>query len=254
MRLNIDVALDYTIEAGDPVLLMVEARSDAYQKVLHSSLNVRDAILQRPKSGVVWAMTGGTALSLRYTAQVEITRPASNDLTALHASPLPDLPGDILPYLQPSRYCQSDLFTDFVQETFGALDGGAKVAAICDWVTSNVAYVPCSSDGATTAYDTFESRQGVCRDYAHLLCTLLRAALIPARYASVYGADVQPPDFHAIVQVWLNGGWHPVDAADMGAARDMAVIAVGRDAADVAFMETALWAEFTHQSVRVTRA
>lgn len=254
MRLTIDVALAYTVSAADPALLMIEAASCPGQRVLHTRLAAEGATLRRSEgAGKVWAHPVGTALAVSYIAMVEVTR-AAPTLATLNATPPADLPLDVLPFLRPSRFCQSDLFTDFALQQFGALEGGAKAAAIRDWVAAEVSYVPGSSHGATTATDTFSARAGVCRDFTHLLCALVRAAHIPARYASVYGAEVSPDDFHAIAQVWLDGGWVPVDATQMGPPHEMAVIATGRDAADVAFMETALWADVVAQSVRVTKA
>ena len=126
----------------------------------------------------------------------------------------------------------------FADERFGHLEGGAKIAAILDWTSSSLAYVPGSSCGTTTAYDTFVMREGVCRDYAQLVCGLARAANIPARYVTGYGANVDPADFHAVAEVWLDGAWHLVDATGMCSASGLAIIGTGRDATDVSFMET----------------
>ena len=67
---------------------------------------------------------------------------------------------------------------------------------------------PGSSDATTTAVDAFVSRHGVCRDFAHLMASFARAAGIPARLVSAYAWRLEPPDFHAVVEVWLDGGWH----------------------------------------------
>jgi transglutaminase-like putative cysteine protease len=85
-----------------------------------------------------------------------------------------------------------------------------------------------------------------------MVCALCRAAGIPARYVSVYGPGVQPPDFHAVAQVWLDGAWRIVDATGMCSADAVVVVAVGRDACDVAFMETETPAYLVTQSVLVT--
>jgi transglutaminase-like putative cysteine protease len=84
-----------------------------------------------------------------------------------------------------------------------------------------------------------------------MVCALARASNIPARCVSVYGAGVNPPDFHAVAQVWLEGGWHMVDATGMSSGADLVVIAAGRDASDIAFMETQSMAEMISQSVSV---
>jgi len=257
MRLAIDVTMHYQIAAGDAVLLALEVAEDAGQTVLNSALEIEDATLSRiggegQLGKRVWARIAGRRMSLRYTATVDVTRPAVA-LDKLTATPLHELPGGVLTYLRPSRYCQSDLFTTVAEKHFGHLDGGAKVAAILDWVGREIDYVPGSSNPGTTAVETYVSRQGVCRDYTHLVCTLARASGIPARYASVYGADVFPQDFHAVAQVWLQDEWHLVDATGMSVADGVALVACGRDAGDVAFMETENWADFVHQNVTVSR-
>lgn len=103
----------------------------------------------------------------------------------------------------------------------------------------------------TTAADTFISRRGICRDYAHLLITLARAAGIPARIASVYALGVDPPDFHAVAEIFLGGEWHLVDATGMAREAGMAKIGVGRDAADIAFLTAFGQAQLIDQYVSV---
>lgn len=253
MRLNIDVEIKCQLSHGDAALLMIEAASVPGQRVITASLDIEGARLHRPYAAgpAVWAIVAHDTLNLRYLAEVEITR-TRVPVGRLSTNPPEALPADVLPYLRPSRYCQSDLFTDFARQQFGAMEGGAKIAAISDWVATTLTYTPGSSHAGTTAVETFADGKGVCRDFAHLVCALTRAAQIPARYVSVYGADVCPQDFHAAAQVWLAGAWHLVDATGMGAADTMAVIATGRDAGDVAFMETAHWAQSIRQIVCVT--
>jgi len=257
MRVEIDVLMDYRLSCDDSVLLAIEAADTDGQTVLGSTLEIENAQLRRiGDDGTVGqklcALNAGERLNLRYKARAQITR-SFVALETLDASPLCDLPGDAVPALRPSRYCQSDLFTTFAAQQFGHLTGGALVQAIVNWVGAEISYVPGSSDVTTTAVETFDTRKGVCRDFAHLVCSLARAAHIPARYVSAYGARVDPQDFHAVAQVWLSGAWHLVDATRMSSAADLVVVACGRDAGDVAFMETENWADLIGQSVRVTQ-
>jgi transglutaminase-like putative cysteine protease len=175
------------------------------------------------------------------------------DLAALPKSPLHLLPGEAVPYLMPSRYCPSNRFEPFIGEEFGALEGGAKIAAMRDWIGAHLSYVPGASHGETTALDTFHDRAGICRDYAHLMITLARAAEIPARVASVYAPGVTPPDFHAVAEVYLGGAWHLVDATGMAQANEIAVVGVGRDIGDVAFLTAFGALEMNGQNVAVER-
>lgn len=257
MRLQIDVTMDYQLTGHDSVLLTLEAAHTEGQSVLESALDVEGAVLHGIDcDGMlgrrIWAHVTSDRMKLRYRALVDVTR-AGVALEGLAATPMPDLPGDVVSYLRPSRFCQSDLLTEFAAQQFGDLDGGARIAAIADWAKSEISYVPGSSTATTTAVDSFVARQGVCRDFAHLVCSLARASNIPARYTSVYGVDVNPPDFHAVAEVWLNGAWHLVDATGMSSAGGLVVIGSGRDASDVAFMETENWAHPIWQTVAVTR-
>ncbi len=258
MYVEISVAMTYHTAKGDPALLAIEVAETQGQTVVRSALDVPKAKLKRVDSafGVgqrIWAMGTGSLLTVTYSATVDVVR-EDVALETLGATPLHLLRAEALEYLRPSRFCQSDLFVDFVEQQFGGLRGGAKAAAILAWVHTQTSYVSGSSTSTTTATDTFFSRQGVCRDFAHLACSLLRAAHIPTRYVSGYGLHVQPPDFHAVVQVWLDGAWRIADATGMCLPSEFVVIATGRDAADVAFMETSLGAQCVAQEVAVAKS
>ena len=175
------------------------------------------------------------------------------DLATLPATPPHQVAADAVPYLLPSRYCESDRFEGFIQHDFAGLSGGALAAALCAWVRDNLDYASNSSTGETTALATFASCSGVCRDFAHLLVALARAGGIPARCVSAYAPGVDPPDFHAVAELWLDGGWHLVDATGMAHANEIARVAVGRDATDIAFMTVFGTAQLVEQSVTVVR-
>ncbi len=240
MNLQIDVQLDYWFEQSCDVLLQIEAAALPGQLIEHAQITItpcehfarvpaQDAIGER-----IWLRIAGK-MHVDYQATVTIDR-VLTDCAALPAVPLHMLPGEAVPYLLPSLYCPSNQFVDFTETRFGALAGGAKIMAIRDWIAGHLSYVPGSSHAGTTAIDTFHGGEGICRDYAHLMITLARAADIPARIASVYAPGVTPPDFHAVAEVYLGGAWHLVDATGMATAGDMAIIGVGRDIGDVAFL------------------
>jgi transglutaminase-like putative cysteine protease len=151
-----------------------------------------------------------------------------------------DLPLEYLEYLAPSRYCPSDTFSDFAHQTFGhKARGHRRVTEICDWIFNNVRYQAGSTGPNTTSAEVFHAQAGVCRDFAHLGISLCRASGIPARYASVYADRLNPQDFHAVFQAYLNGPkggeWFSFDASRMSSVDSIVRIAAGRDAADVAF-------------------
>ena len=109
------------------------------------------------------------------------------------------------------------------------------MTAICNWIFENVDYLAGSSDGSTSAYDTFTLRAGVCRDFAHLGITFCRALGIPARFVSAYGFKLYPQDFHAVFEAYLGGRWYLFDPTRLSPPDGLIRIGVGRDAADTAF-------------------
>ena len=258
MRVAIEAILDYDFAEPTDVLLAVEAAALPDQRIVSQShiINTAGPLTNKVGgSGVgrrTWTRTGTGRMLSTYRATVDVDRPAI-DLASLAKSPLASLPEDVLPFIWPSRYCEADRFVSFVCGHFPDLEGGALVAALRDWVRDNLIYVPGSSDGTTTAADTFVAQQGVCRDYAHLTAALIRSRDIPARLVSVYALDLDPPDFHAVVEVWLDGAWHIVDSTGLAPVETMVRIAVGRDATDIAFMTAFGNAMMNAQSILVSR-
>ena len=259
MKLDIHARLDYRFDAPSDVLLQLEAAANIpEQSVAESRIDLsphshfarvaaQDAIGER-----IWLRVEDR-LTVDYRALVTIAR-IVGDLPALAKVPPHQLPGETVQYLMGSRYCPADEFQSFVAATFTGVEGGAMVAAIRDWVKANLRYVPGASTATTTAADTFIRREGVCRDYAHLVITLARAATIPARIASVYALGVEPQDFHAVAEVFVGGEWHLVDATGMADEAAMAKIGIGRDAADVSFLTAYGNARLIEQTVDVRRA
>ena len=258
MRVAIEAILDYDFSEPTDVLLAVEAAALPDQRVVDQSHIINNAGPLTNKvggSGVgrrTWTRTGTGRMLSTYRATVDVDRPTVT-IASLPKSSLPSLPEDVLPFIWPSRYCEADRFGSFVGGHFPDLEGGALVQALVDWVRDNLVYVPGSSDITTTAADTFVAQQGVCRDFAHLTAALIRSRDIPARLVSVYALGLDPPDFHAVVEVWLDGAWHLVDATGLAPVETMVRIAVGRDATDIAFMTVFGGAMMNAQSITVTR-
>lgn len=161
--------------------------------------------------------------------------------SAEHA-PLHDL--DLITYLRPSRYCESDSLTPTARSEFAGLTGHDLLSAVTGWVGARLRYVPGSSLPTDGAEQTLLARRGVCRDYAHLVIALLRALDVPARMVAVYAPGLAPMDFHAVAEAWVDGAWWVVDATRLAPRRSMVRISTGRDAADIAFL-TNHWADLT---------
>ncbi|MEY2883673.1 MAG: hypothetical protein RL490_1397 [Pseudomonadota bacterium] len=217
------------------------------------STGVRLAESQDPVSGarLLRGCLSGP-VTLDYQAVVRIA-PRLDLPATLQVAPWSQLPVAVLPYLLPSRYCPVDQFLRFAAREFGHIaPGGARALAILDWLAVHVDYVHGVSNGNTDAAATFIDRAGVCRDFTHLGMTLCRAAGIPARAVAAYALALDPPDFHAVFEVFLDGGWWLVDPTRLAPVAGMVRIAHGRDAADIAFLTTAGLVEQTELRVSVT--
>jgi transglutaminase-like putative cysteine protease len=261
MSLSIATRLSWQCPEPTDILLQIEVAAQADQRLVQSGLEhtpcagfnrvpAQDGIGTR-----IWLHQHGL-FEVTYQAVVEVSR-AAVDLAALIALPPHQLPGEAVPYLTDSRYCAASRFVPFVEEEFGRFEGGEKIAALSDWIAAHYRYVSGSSNAQTTAVDSFIERRGVCRDYAHTLICMARAAAIPARFASGYGPKVKPQDFHAVAEVYLadaagNGGWHLVDATGMVDAASFARIGVGRDAGDTSFLTSFGNAELRNMEILVS--
>ncbi|HEY1479360.1 MAG TPA: transglutaminase family protein, partial [Gaiellales bacterium] len=155
-----------------------------------------------------------------------------------------DLPAELLHWLLPSRYSESDVLSPDAWEYFGHTNPGVeRVQAVCDWIHGNIAY-GVKSVPSTSTIEIYARRGGMCRDFAHLGVTFCRALGIPARYVFGYMPDIgipgpfPPMDFHAWFEVYLGDRWWTFDARFNTPRIGRVAIGHGRDAADVAMITT----------------
>jgi transglutaminase-like putative cysteine protease len=258
MKLAIKAELVYVFAEATQIIANLEASQTEDQMILSESLDIQPPARllsdQTPYGDrrIRASLTG--EVTIRYLATVE------NNLRQL----LPvagrqhlwsDLPGDVLPFLLPSRFCPSDKFMRFAQRQFGgAGDGVARVMAILEWIHRNVDYVSGVSTAETTAERTFVDRAGVCRDFTHLGITLARALGIPARAVSAYALELNPPDFHAIFEVYLENGWWLIDPTRLAPIEGIVRIGNGRDASDIAFLTSDKQCQVLRQTIEVSKA
>ena len=154
-------------------------------------------------------------------------------------TPRPVTPAERAVALRPSRYCPSDQLAGFAAGEFDAsLPRAELVRTVAGWVHRRLVYSAGASRPVDTAVDTLLAGQGVCRDYAHLTVTLLRALEVPARLMAVYAPGLDPMDFHAVVEADVDGSWCVVDATRLAPTGALVRICSGRDAADTAFLTT----------------
>ncbi len=160
--------------------------------------------------------------------------------TEARQHPVDELPADVLQFLLSSRYCQVDSLSLVAGDLFGhTTPGWARAIFIRDWVHTHVRFNYATARPTKTALDVFTERVGVCRDFQHLAITLCRAMNIPARYVTGYLGDIRRPfsgagDFSAWYEVFLDGRWWTMDARHNDGRSGRILMAVGRDATDVA--------------------
>jgi len=259
LRLKVRSELVFDFQPDTETIVSIQAASSSDQAIVSEALDVtppvnilQDEADERGERRFRAVLSGRT--TLLYEAVVDNGRRLSLP-AGLRQHPWRELPRQALQYLTPSRYCPSDKFYRFAFREFGAQpDGGARVLAVLDWIYSHVDYISGVSNAETTAERTFVDRAGVCRDFSHLGITLCRALNIPARAVSAYAWRLDPPDFHAVFEVFLNGGWWLVDPTRLAPVDGLVRIGVGRDAADIAFLTTSVYCNSLSQSVTVEEA
>ncbi len=185
------------------------------------------------------APAGRLAISTRFTIHDSGALDPVVPLATEH--PVQDLPENLLVYLLGSRYCDTDRLTEAAWSLFGTTrPGWSRVQAICDFVHDRIKFNYMDARVTRTAWEGYEERIGVCRDYAHLAVALCRCMNIPARYCTGYLGDMgMPPpysegDFSAWFEAYLGGAWHTFDARHNIPRIGRVLVARGRDATDCA--------------------
>lgn len=247
IRLNLSILLRYEItnQASD-FIFNIHAAQTPQQTVVTESLEVSTPALvpivqTDTVSGtrIMRISANPGRLAIRYVATVDIDHHFEL-VNGIDEVPVSQLPTSVLPYLYPSRYCQSDQLGRLARREFGGLRRGySRVQAIQDWVRLRTSFLSGSSNASTSAVDTLIQQVGVCRDFSHLMIALCRAVNIPARFVTGidYGSDpaMGPTDFHAYVEVFLGNRWYMFDPTGVLPPMGLIRIGTGRDAADVSF-------------------
>ncbi len=239
---DIDCTLTYEVGGPAEFFFQIEAARIPEHTILSESFEVTPAITvpreylapnSHNRSLRVHAEAGIT--SIVYKARV-VRRFEAFDHSAPELT-IAELPDEVMQYLLPSRYAESDILSGMAQRTFGHLPRGySRVEAIVQWIRDNIHYQIGQSDVTTTARDVLANRVGVCRDFAHVGITMCRALNIPARFVVGYVEFKEPPpDFHAIFEAFLGGKWILFDPTGLAPVENVVRIASGPDAMDVAF-------------------
>jgi transglutaminase-like putative cysteine protease len=248
MRVHVGCEFVYEAPAPTPTIWQVRPRADPGQRLTEEHWTAEPALPRTSYhddfGNVCDRLTLPSGRSLvRYDAEVEVSGLADDVDVGARQIPVESLPDDAMVFLLPSRFCLSDLLHDRAWELFGATEPGwSRVVAVCNWVHENVMFTAGSSNPFTSALDVWNSRTGVCRDFAHLGLTLCRSLNIPARYVFGYLPDIgidppyEPQDFCAWIEVYLEHRWWTFDPRNNMPRVGRVVIGRGRDALDVAMV------------------
>jgi transglutaminase-like putative cysteine protease len=251
MKIRIGYELIYNFPQVTPVVLMVNVH---YSRA--SDIVIPDHLTTEPSVPITAYRDGFGNWCNRIVAPPGRIRLAASGVVRDTAAPdvvvrsamqdaVQDLPEETLVFLRGSRYCETDLLSETAWQLFeNFTPGWARVQAICDFVHNHIAFNYQNARATKTAWDTFNERTGVCRDYAHLAVAFCRCMNIPARYCTGYLGDMGTPppygvmDFAAWFEAYSGGTWYTFDARSNVPRIGRVLIARGRDAADVAITTT----------------
>ncbi|MFT4099984.1 MAG: transglutaminase family protein [Burkholderiaceae bacterium] len=244
VRLECLIQLQYDALSPSTFILNVEPAASPQQRIVAEDLQLDGDVgpVERHVTAegtrlLRFAATGPVVIRSRFTVDIRHHRQPAHDL---HEVPPQELPLEVLPYLLPSRYAESDKLMDDAKRLFGVMAPGyGRIRAIAEWVRETVAFRVGTTRWDTSAADILEQRQGVCRDFAHLMIAVCRSLNVPARFVTGvdYGADpaLGPVDFHAYVEVFLGDRWYLFDPTGISPTTGLLRLGTGRDASDVAF-------------------
>lgn len=241
MRFKIGCVLSYEVYVSSTFIFNISAEKNESQKILKEKLTIEpkhpikefNAKNNLTRSHMLFVEQGN--FDITYEAEVEI----GNVIHTVEEAPeihTTKLPFDVIKYLYPSRYCESDKLIRITQKEFAKIPSGfSRVTAICNWIYENIEYLFGTTGNMTSAYDTVAERAGVCRDFAHLGIAFCRAIGIPARFCSSYAYGLNPPDFHAYFEAYLGNNWYIFDPTRLAPQTSFVKIGTGHDAADLSF-------------------
>ncbi|WP_183558049.1 transglutaminase-like domain-containing protein [Mucilaginibacter sp. SP1R1] len=241
MKFDVFTQMEYVVRSPGTLILNIHALRTPHQTVLNEEftvepyLKVEELISAQGENRLMrFEVADPCTIKVTYKALVDNNYQVT-DYTQQQETLVAQLDVTVLPYLNPSRYCQSDKLYRLAHNLFGHINNPfEQVVTLTDWIHNNVQYLSGYSNAQTSAFDTVTEQIGVCRDFAHLGIALCRALTIPARYFTGYAYHLKPADFHACFEAYLGGNWVLFDATKLVPLNGLVKIATGRDAADTA--------------------
>jgi transglutaminase-like putative cysteine protease len=251
MQIRVGYELVYDCPQPTPMILTLHVHSTRVSDIV-----VPDHLITRPSIPITAYRDGFGNWCSRIVAPAGETRLSADALlndagapdgvgTWAHQHAVQVLPEETVAFLLGSRYCETDLLSEVAWSLFDTTPlGWGRVQAICDFVHQHISFGYEHARVTKTAWEAFNERTGVCRDFTPLAGALCRSMNIPARYCTGYRSDIgvppphAPRDLAAWFEAYLGGQWHSFDPRNNEPRIGRVLIARGRDAADVAITST----------------
>ena len=245
LTVRVGCHIAYETSVPTPVLFMLRPRLDENHLVCAEQLSYGTSFpsyeFQDTYGNIACrSMLNPGRNDIRHDALVCVASSGDHQPAGEASAPVHQVPTELLRYILPSRYCDSDKLLDFAWKHFGQISNGhERVQAICNWIHHNIEYRTCSGRADISASEIIERRYGVCRDFAHCVVALCRTFNMPARYVTGHLPDIgvvaTEGDFHAYCEVYLGQKWHTFDARFNVPRVGRIKLAHGLDAVDGAF-------------------
>lgn len=258
MKFRIKADLFYDVYTSSTCIFNIQALDNSdNQKIISESLEIVPHLpfkqFSLPESKIRFVTVQANEFvpfKISYQGEIEVKFKIINTEMLIKNTSIFELDNKIVPYLSPSRLCPSDKLMKLAFKLFGGLKSDIeKAVAVNDWIFNNVDYILGTTDASTSAYDTMNQREGVCKDFAHLGIALCRALNIPARYFTCYATNINPPDIHACFEVHIGGQWILFDPTRLSDLSSLVKIAHGKDGSDVAVANLFGNASCTHMNI-----
>jgi len=239
MKLKVSCNLCFQIDDAAALILMLRPFRGTQQWIMRETYTIKPnvAVIESTDSygnSCQRLVAPQGEFIIHTSAEVIVEGGQDNTAPGAYFVEIQNLPKDVLPFLLPSRYCESDRFGELARDiSSDAMPGYDQVERIADWIRQTIHYIPGSSDFPLSATEIHHRGYGVCRDLAHLGIALCRSISIPARIVVGYLYNLEPMDMHAWFEAYIGGRWYTFDPTQNNPAGGRVIVAFGRDAADV---------------------
>ncbi|MGZ8136697.1 MAG: transglutaminase-like domain-containing protein [Methylococcaceae bacterium] len=238
MKLRVSCSLRFQIDDASALILMLRPFRGIQQWIMRETYTIKPAtpVIESTDSygNSCQRLVAPKGNFLIHSSAEVITDEHSDVAPGAYFVEIQRLPNEVLPFLLPSRYCESDRFGGLARDIVAdALPGYDQVSRIVEWIRASIQYIPGSSDFPLSAIEIHSRSHGVCRDLAHLGIALCRSISIPARIAVGYLHGLEPMDLHAWFEAYVGDRWYSFDPTQVDLRGGRVIVAFGRDAADV---------------------